>query len=64
MNLPGNVIRLINDSDTETTLTTVAADGKTSLTNVKDIKALEPSVIVLGQTDAKQLDSELLNHMG
>jgi hypothetical protein len=63
MDLPGSVIGLINDSETETTLATVTADGKTSLTNVKDIKAPKPDVIVLGQTDAKQLNRELLNHM-
>jgi hypothetical protein len=63
MDLPDNVIRLINDSDTEKTLATVTADGKTSLTNVKEIKAPKRSVIVLGQTDAKQLNRELLNHM-
>lgn len=63
MDLSDIVMGLLNDSDTEKTLVTVAADGKTSLTNVKAIKAPKPSVIVLAQVEAKQLNKELLSHM-
>jgi hypothetical protein len=63
MDLPDIVIGLLNDSDTEKTLVTVAADGKTSLTNVKAIKVPKSSIIVLAQVEAKQLNKELLGHM-
>jgi hypothetical protein len=63
MDLPDIVIGLLNDSDTEKTLVTVAADGKTSLTNVKAIKVRKSSIIVLAQVEAKQLNKELLGHM-
>lgn len=63
MDLPDIVIGLLNDSDTEKTLVTVAADGKTSLTNVKVIKVPKPSIIVLAQVEAQQLNKELLSHM-
>ena len=63
MDLPEIVMGLLNDSETEKTLVTVAADGKTSLTNIKAIKLPKPSVIVLAQAEAKQLNKELLNHM-
>jgi hypothetical protein len=63
MDLPDIVIGLLNDSDTEKTLVTVAAGGKTSLTNVKVIEAPKPSIIVLAQVEAKQLNKELLSHM-
>ena|SRR5665647_333718 len=63
MDLPKIVMDLLNDSETEKTLVTVAADGKTSLTNVKAIKLPKPSVIVLAQVEAKQLNKELLDHM-
>ena len=63
MDLPEIVMGLLNDSETEKTLVTVAADGKTSLTNIKAIKLPKPSVIVLAQVAAKQLNKELLAHM-
>jgi hypothetical protein len=63
MDLPNIVMGLLNDSETKKTLVTVAADGKTNLTNVKAIKLLKPSVIVLAQAAAKQLNKELLAHM-
>jgi nickel-dependent lactate racemase len=63
MDLPKIVMGLLNDSETEKTLVTVAADGKTSLTNIKSIKLPKPSVIVLAQVAAKQLNEELLAHM-
>jgi len=63
MDLPEIVMELLNDSDTEKTLVTDAADGKTSLTNVKAIKVPKPSVIVLAQVEAKHLNKELLSHM-
>jgi nickel-dependent lactate racemase len=63
MDLPNIVMGLLNDSETEKTLVTVAADGKTSLTNIKSIKLPKPSVIVLAQVAAKQLNEELLAHM-
>jgi hypothetical protein len=63
MDLPKIVVGLLNDSETEKTLVTVAADGKTSLTNFKAIKLPKPSVIILAQVAARQLNEELLAHM-
>jgi hypothetical protein len=63
MDLPDDVMALLNDQDAVKTLATIAEDGSTSLVAVKAVKAPEPSVIVLAQTVTKQLDSELLRHM-
>ena len=63
MDLPDDVMALLNDRDAVKTLATIAEDGSTSLVAVKAVKAPEPSIIVLAQTVAKQLDSELLRHM-
>jgi len=63
MDLPDDVMELLNDRDAVKTLATIAHDGTTSLAAVKAIRAPEPNVIVFAQTAAKQLDSELLRHM-
>jgi hypothetical protein len=63
MDLPDDVMALLNDRDAVKTLATIAEDGSTSLVAVKAIRAPEPSVIVLAQTVTKQLDSDLLHHM-
>ncbi|MGZ4922453.1 MAG: hypothetical protein ACXV5H_00590 [Halobacteriota archaeon] len=63
MELPNLIINLLKDGETEKTLVTVAADGKTNLTNIKAIKLPKPSVIVLAQVAAKQLNKELFAHM-
>jgi hypothetical protein len=63
MDLPHIVMGLLNDSETKKTLVTVAVDGKTNLTTIKAIKLPKPSVIVLAQVAAKQLNKELLVHM-
>ena len=63
MDLPDDVMALLNDRDAVKTLATIAEDGTTSLVAVKAVRAPEPNVIVLAQTAAKQLDSELLRHM-
>ena len=63
MDLTDDVMGLLNDRDAVKTLATIADDGTTSLVAVKAIHAPEQNVIVLAQTAAKQLDSELLRHM-
>jgi hypothetical protein len=63
VDLPDDVMGLLNDRDAFKTLATIADDGTTSLVAVKAVRAPEPNVIVLAQTAAKQLDSELLRHM-
>lgn len=63
MDLPDDVMGLLNDRDAVKTLATIADDGTTSLVAVKAVRAPEPNVIVLAQTAAKQLDGELLRHM-
>ncbi|MGA3359313.1 MAG: hypothetical protein ABSC87_03780 [Halobacteriota archaeon] len=63
MDLPDDVMALLNDRDAVKTLATIAENGSTSLVAVKAVRAPEPSIIVFAQTVAKQLDSELLRHM-
>ena len=63
MDLPDDVMGLLNDHDAVKTLATVADNGTTSLVAVKAVRAPEPNVIVLALAAAKQLDSELLRHM-
>lgn len=63
MDLPNDVMELLNDREAVKTLATIADDGTTSLLAVKAVRAPEPSVIVLAQVKAKQLYSELLHHM-
>ena len=63
MDLPDDVMELLNNREAVKTLATIADDGTTSLVAVKAVKAPEPNVIVLAQVMAKQLYSELLHHM-
>jgi hypothetical protein len=63
MDLPENVIELLNDRDAVKTLTTTDDDGTTSVVNLTAIKAPKPNVIELAEVGAKQLNKELLRYM-
>jgi hypothetical protein len=63
MDLPENVMELLNDHDSIKTLTTTADDGTTSVVNLTAVRAPKPNVIELAEIAAKQLNKELLRHM-
>jgi len=63
MDLPDDVMRLLNDRSAVKALATTALDGTISLLNIRGAKAPEPNIIVLAQPAEAQIDKELMRHM-
>ena len=62
MHLPDDLMLLLNDSNVEKKLVTLATNGTTNVRSIKALHAPEPTVIVLAQIDA-QLNGELLAYL-
>ncbi|MGB9372215.1 MAG: hypothetical protein WCB79_09850, partial [Halobacteriota archaeon] len=63
MDLPDEVMRLLNDRSATVTLATTALDGTISLVRIRGVKAPEANIIVLAQPGGAQIDQELMRHM-
>ena len=63
MDLPDNVMGVLNDRRAAKTLATTALDGTTSLVTIQGVKAPEPNIVVLAQPGGRQIEQDLMRHM-